>query len=305
MTPKISIVIPVLNGTTVLPTQLRCLEQQDFSQEWEVVVADNGSTDDIATVIADWADRLPNLRLVRAGSFPGDGYAKHVGAMMARSERIAMCDADDLVSRSWVRAMYEGLDHDPMVTGPVRMVPFEAGLSDTVLFDDHESYSHHPPQHRGQPYAPGCNCGFRAEALPEGYAADYVTAGDGATSFRARLLGYEVAWCPDARILRRRRPDGRQSLQRSVASGVGLAKLDREFAGRLWPPRRPRLLRRSAWVLLHVPELLREPGRGRWSYEVGALIGTSIETILPGAWVGRRLARRDHANLGLVAQVHR
>ncbi|HET9225168.1 MAG TPA: glycosyltransferase, partial [Thermoanaerobaculia bacterium] len=42
---KLSVVIPCLNAEATLGDQLEALAGQGWSGEWEVIVADNGSTD--------------------------------------------------------------------------------------------------------------------------------------------------------------------------------------------------------------------------------------------------------------------
>jgi cellulose synthase/poly-beta-1,6-N-acetylglucosamine synthase-like glycosyltransferase len=42
--PTVSVVVPVYNDRGVLEDQLRALVDQECSEEWEVVLADNGST---------------------------------------------------------------------------------------------------------------------------------------------------------------------------------------------------------------------------------------------------------------------
>jgi len=44
--PVISVVMAVRNGSSTLAAQLTALAAQDCAQEWELVVVDNGSTDD-------------------------------------------------------------------------------------------------------------------------------------------------------------------------------------------------------------------------------------------------------------------
>ncbi len=67
----ISAIVPVLNGMPWLEDQLRALAAQECDIEWEVVIADNGSTDAGPLLVREWAERaLPrpmDRRLVRAG----------------------------------------------------------------------------------------------------------------------------------------------------------------------------------------------------------------------------------------------
>lgn len=63
----LSVVICVLNGAHVIGEQLNALREQEADIRWEVVVADNGSTDDTLGVVTGAAEDFPvPLRLVDA-----------------------------------------------------------------------------------------------------------------------------------------------------------------------------------------------------------------------------------------------
>jgi glycosyltransferase involved in cell wall biosynthesis len=107
---KLSVIIVARNEEQTISTQLDALAQQEWSQPWEVIVADNGSTDGTAAVVARYEGRLPNLRLIDASQQVGGGYARNVAVEAARGESIAFCDADDEVAPGWVAALGEALE---------------------------------------------------------------------------------------------------------------------------------------------------------------------------------------------------
>jgi glycosyltransferase involved in cell wall biosynthesis len=110
---KLSVVIPCLNAADTIGIQLDALINQEWKQPWEIIVADNGSTDDSRVIIESYRDRLPNLRIVDASARRGQPYALNCGAAAAMGEALAFCDADDEVAPGWVAAMGEALrDHD-------------------------------------------------------------------------------------------------------------------------------------------------------------------------------------------------
>jgi glycosyltransferase involved in cell wall biosynthesis len=51
----VSVVVPNLNGAATLPDQLEALAGQTYTGDWEVILADNGSTDTSADVVREWA----------------------------------------------------------------------------------------------------------------------------------------------------------------------------------------------------------------------------------------------------------
>lgn len=56
--------LPVFNEAGSIDECLQSLEEQDYAGDWEIVVADGGSTDATPEQLAKWQDRLPRLRMV-------------------------------------------------------------------------------------------------------------------------------------------------------------------------------------------------------------------------------------------------
>ena len=65
---ELSVIIPCLNAEATIATQLEALANQHWSKPWEVVVSDNGSTDNSLEIVKSYKDRLPNLRIVDASA---------------------------------------------------------------------------------------------------------------------------------------------------------------------------------------------------------------------------------------------
>lgn len=110
---EVSVVIPCLNGAAYIRAQLDALAAQQWPGAWEVIVADNGSTDASLRIVEEYRDRLPVLRIVDASDRPGQPHALNAGARAARGEAVLFCDADDVVGQGWLAAMAEALrSHD-------------------------------------------------------------------------------------------------------------------------------------------------------------------------------------------------
>ena len=93
MVPTLSIIIPVYNCAPVI---LRCLESIDF-QDAEIIVVDDGSTDDSADVIKDYIVTHPNVQLIRKEN-GGVSSARNVGIEVASGKYIMFVDADDYLA---------------------------------------------------------------------------------------------------------------------------------------------------------------------------------------------------------------
>jgi glycosyltransferase involved in cell wall biosynthesis len=114
MPPLLSVVIPVKNGRRTIG---RCLAAALASRfdDFEVVVADDGSTDDTAAIVAGF----PQVRLLRL-PHRGAAGARNAGAAAATGEILFFIDADCLLEPDAVanaaRAM-QGADEKLVVGG--------------------------------------------------------------------------------------------------------------------------------------------------------------------------------------------
>lgn len=115
---KLSVIVPLYNDANYIAVQLDALANQTWSEPWELIVSDNGSTDGSLKVVKQYRKKLPNLRIVDASDKRGAAHARNVGAMAAWSDKLAFCDADDEVAPGWVKAMGEALVTYDAVTGP-------------------------------------------------------------------------------------------------------------------------------------------------------------------------------------------
>jgi GT2 family glycosyltransferase len=110
---RLSIVIACRNEAALLPTQLAALAAQDWAGWWEVIVADNGSTDGTPHVAGGWAGRISNLRIVNADERRGQAYARNVACRHAYGDAFCFLDADDEVAPGYLRATAMALaEHD-------------------------------------------------------------------------------------------------------------------------------------------------------------------------------------------------
>lgn len=116
--PDLSVIICVLNGAHVIRQQLDALRAQRARIRWEVIVADNGSTDDTRDVVERIARDFPvPLRVIDASDKKGVGAARNRGAQESRARFIAFCDCDDQVAEGWVQAAHDGLLAHDVVAG--------------------------------------------------------------------------------------------------------------------------------------------------------------------------------------------
>ncbi|RYG26125.1 MAG: glycosyltransferase family 2 protein, partial [Burkholderiales bacterium] len=89
--PLVSVVVPCFNASAYIAATLRSVIAQQ-GVELEIIVVDDGSSDDSATVVGR---EFPQVRLIRQLN-AGVAKARNTGIQAARGDWIAFVDADDL-----------------------------------------------------------------------------------------------------------------------------------------------------------------------------------------------------------------
>jgi glycosyltransferase involved in cell wall biosynthesis len=94
--PKYSIVIPAFNESARLPATLQSVLDCIRARGWdaEIVVVNDGSTDDTAEVVNSFARTAPEVRLLENPGNRGKGYSVRAGMLDARGEVVLFTDAD-------------------------------------------------------------------------------------------------------------------------------------------------------------------------------------------------------------------
>jgi GT2 family glycosyltransferase len=286
--PIISVVIPCRNGLPLLHEQLDALARQVDAPPFEVIVADNGSTDGTAHAIV--ARRAgPVVRVVDASEVRGVSHARNVGVRAARASRIAICDADDVVGGAWVGSMYEALETADIVGGPIRT----DRLNDPVTARWRSVGEGALHDGAFLAYARGGNCAFRREAFEAvgGYDEGLVGGGDDPDfSWRLQLAGWSIGGASEAVVHYRLRPDLRSLWRQTTTYGRSLAELYARFGvhGMPEPWSARALATRTWWLITRAPISVVDPvRRGRWVNQLAWLVG-----IIQGAVESRR--RRHH-----------
>lgn len=101
----VSVVIPAFNEEKTI---LNCLASLsgELDDLLEVIVVDNNSSDRTATLVAEFAQDHPKVRLL-AEPRPGVISARNAGFDTARGSVIARLDADAMARPGWARAIVE------------------------------------------------------------------------------------------------------------------------------------------------------------------------------------------------------
>ncbi|MGI8558374.1 MAG: glycosyltransferase [Solirubrobacteraceae bacterium] len=296
--PSISVVLTARNAACTIDDQLAALARQTVRVPWELVVVDNGSSDETAARVQAWTGRLPSLRLLDGPSTPAGAASLNAGVAAADADRLAFCDADDVVSDGWVQAMCQALSDHGHVAGPIdlaRLNPPELVWGEHVA-----AWRVGPVQHSFLPFAMTCNAGWRRDVLQRvGGFWEHLRSGyDRDLSWRTQLAGHGL-WFEGAALVHRRQ---RQGIRATARQHLSYGRNEPNLIARFAPHGiRPRSARESAraWAELtaRLPWLLSPHRRIRWVETAGLLIGRS----LPLTAVERDFLRRSLADPDQVA----
>jgi len=103
-----SIVIPTYNRLPILQKCLQAMEAQDFSQPYEIVVIDDGSTDGTVEFLQSHASDFPHVRLFEQ-NHEGAAIARNTGIDLAQGETIVFIDSDLVVTPVFLSAHAKAL----------------------------------------------------------------------------------------------------------------------------------------------------------------------------------------------------
>src|SRR5438270_1653427 len=94
--PAISVIMPVYNAGRYLRSAMDSILAQSFA-DFEYICIDDGSTDDSAAILREYAGRDPRVVIVTKAN-GGVTSALNAGIRVARGEFLARVDADDLAA---------------------------------------------------------------------------------------------------------------------------------------------------------------------------------------------------------------
>lgn len=271
MSFECSVVIPTYNAAPMLDAQLAALSGQVGGVEFEVIVADNGSTDALGEVVERWTSSL-NVRAVDASARRGPSAARNIGAAASAAPFLLFCDADDIARPTWVSSLVAALHDQPFVGGSYH--PF--ATRDGIWLPAFET-SALPTAWEDLAYTFGGNFGMRAETWRSlgGFDESLTGAEEIEFAWRARAVGVVPAFVPDAVMDYRIRPSIRGRLWHEYNSGRGTTLVAMRVRPDLVPSRSWRgQARHVAMLAARFPRGVSGRGWAAWAATLAFEAGT-------------------------------
>ncbi len=109
--PFLTIIMPAHNAVSTVRAALQALESSDLPREqFEVILVDDGSTDETSLVGAEYCERVVRL----SGKPHGPAFARNRGSELARGEVLVFVDADVTVHPDALRRLVDRFRNEPV-----------------------------------------------------------------------------------------------------------------------------------------------------------------------------------------------
>jgi glycosyltransferase EpsJ len=105
----LSVIMPVFNGTKTLRRILDILVAQTLTEDahMEIICIDDGSTDESADILREYADKNPNIKIISFDKNAGVSAARNAGLSAARGAFVGFVDCDDTVADNFFEELYK------------------------------------------------------------------------------------------------------------------------------------------------------------------------------------------------------
>jgi GT2 family glycosyltransferase len=265
VTVRVSVIVPTKNGSGRLPDLFAALWEQTVAPEaFEVVVVDDGSTDDTAAV----TEASGLARVVRSPTSLGPGAASNLGVEHAAGDVIAFTDDDTIPAPDWIERGLAALEASPsgLVGGHIELLLAERPTL-PALVDYGRGYLDQAG-YVADGFGATANFWARRDVLEQlgGFNAGAAwQTHDRDFGERARAAGLTMVYAPDAIVAHPTRNRARDLAKVAYRLGLGAAWLRRGSVGPQtasapeWRRLRYWLPWRSIWGL----ERLQDRGHGR------------------------------------------
>jgi GT2 family glycosyltransferase len=227
--PRISVVVCSFNGARTLRDTCEGLVKVEYP-DYEVIVVDDGSTDDTAAIAREY-----NFRVMSTEN-RGLSNARNIGLALASGEIVAYIDDDAYPDPHWLTylaAAFVSTDHAG-IGGPNLPPPGDGHIAECVANAPggpiHVLVSDQEAEH-----IPGCNMAFRRNRLLAigGFDPQYRAAGDDVDAcWRLQAWGWTIGFSPAAVVWHHRRNSLRAYWKQQQGYGKAEALLERKWPGR-------------------------------------------------------------------------
>jgi len=228
-----SVVVCTRNGGGRIGSCLDALRRQRW-QDFEVIVVDDGSSDDTAERVAGG---FPEVRLLRQPP-AGLSVARNAGAAAATREVVVFTDDDCEPDEEWLAGLAKVLAAGWDAAGGPNLAPRPENTAAAVIAAAPGAPSHVMLDDEEAEHLPGCNLAVRRTAFDAvgGFDPVFTTAGDDVDfCWRLQDAGFRLGFSPTAFVWHHRRGSLRGYLKQQLGYGRAEALLIAKHPHRFTP----------------------------------------------------------------------
>ena len=125
MKPELSIIIPVYNCEKYIIRCLGSVLRQQDSQKYEIIVVNDGSTDNTATQLNKFAIKYKNINVIHQKN-AGVSVARNVGISASRGKYVTFVDGDDMVginAKAFDKYLVYSCNHHGLISSGTTDIP--------------------------------------------------------------------------------------------------------------------------------------------------------------------------------------
>jgi glycosyltransferase involved in cell wall biosynthesis len=226
---KISVIIPVYNDPTGLKDTLNSLVRQGFPKDsFEIIVADNGSTDNTLSVIDDFVNRYPKLvRVVCENSIRSSYAARNKGIKEAGGPIVTFIDADMTVEKDWLKRVLKSLEENQTDCLVCNLRVILESKSIFALYDKMVAFPIERYVKKSHFTPVGCLTIYRDIFDKIGlFDSNLISGGDHVFGNRVYEAGYKIHYEPDIVIKHPVRDSPKQIFAKAFRIGRGYKQMN-------------------------------------------------------------------------------
>ncbi|WP_135828652.1 glycosyltransferase [Halorussus halobius] len=238
--PSVSVIVPVFNDPDGIRQTLESLVRQTYpTGKHEIVVVDNGSTDDTRSVVREYQREWDHVTLEIEDEIQGSYAARNAGIRASESDICAFVDADMFVDEEWLESVvgrfadtdaeYIGCNVEMTVPadGDTIFARYNRRVGFPVRFDVEQ-----------KKFAPTCCLSVRRSVFEDvgTFDAQLLSGGDLEFGNRVYESGRELYYAEDVVQNHPARSSFRSLAKKAVRQGRGVGQLQRRYPERYGRP---------------------------------------------------------------------
>ncbi len=232
-----SIIIPLYNRPEEIDQLLHTLTQQTYTH-FEVLVIEDGSTDDAQSIVESYQDQLDIHYHVKKNE--GQGFARNDGFARAKGAYFIVFDSDCLIPRNYLETVHMHLlEHQLDVYGGPdaaheSFTPIQKAISYSMTSPLTTGGIRGNKKHIGSFHPRSFNMGFARQVWEKTGGFTSTNMGEDIQfSLRAHAMGFKIGLISDALVYHKRRANFMQFYKQIHSFGRTRIKIYKQFPAEL------------------------------------------------------------------------